>query len=103
DAPERHTERLARAIGCPFTHQLRVDGRVAVFEPVTQLLRRSAADVARQIGFCTQHAAERDKFVRAEAVVILDLQAARHAQPRRTLTDAVAPRVVISVAAAGPA
>ena len=74
--------------------------------PIAQLLRTAAADVACEVGLSPDLLAQPKKLVRAQAVVVFHLQAARQAEANRALIDranAVVPMVMIRIAATRPA
>src|SRR5438067_11190938 len=105
DAPQPHTERIGRAVSAALAPQRGIQAGVAVLQPVRQLLWSTATDVASEVWLRANLLAQPQELVSAEAVVVLHLQAARHAQSDRPLLgrpNAISPVIVIRVAAARP-
>src|SRR5262249_31726140 len=59
DAPEPHPERIGMAVGRSLIRQARRTGRgIAVFHPLLEFLRRTRADIAREVGLHPAEPAE---------------------------------------------
>src|SRR5690242_3202179 len=104
-APVSDAKRLSRTVLDAFFGERASRRHVAILDPVAHFLRRAAAHVSGEVWFRANETAETDEFVRAEAAVLhvaapvnVDALGSRFGG-----SDAVAPVIVVRVAAAGPA
>src|ERR1700685_4162332 len=104
-SPVPHAEWIAVAVGGSLVCQGRAAGRrVAVFDPLLELLGRTGAHVGRHVRFDVAQPAEMHELMQAEKVRLRVLPpAAETARALRAGTDSVAPMVFVRKAAARPA
>ena len=105
DAPVLHVPGLLPAVGPAQVRHGGLPAHVAVLHPVGELLDGAAAHVAGEVGLAPQLAAQLQKLVGAEGVVLRDAAPVGVDDLLAALpgADAVLPVVGVGEAAAGPA
>src|ERR1041385_127423 len=100
----RNVPRFVAPVAATEVSEIRVSTRGHVLDPVHHLLWRAAANVAVDVWVSTKHLTQFEELVRAEGIGVHAAPA--RVGPSRTLvpwTNAVAPVVLVSETAAGPA